>query len=286
MNLVNSIMSRLFDVLMTPFELLGTELALILISGVVGIVCLILFKHISWQDGIKGVKDKIKGNMIAIRLYQDDLWIVFKSVVNVFMRNFQYLGLNFGPILPLLVPFALVLSQLVVRYAYDPLPIVTEQQAEAMLPGQGTMLTVHMKSGEEARVASLEFDFPEGIRAISPVVRSTVDGRAFVEIVAFDAVQDVIRVRVDGAEETKDIVAGDRATRLMQPRRTSSFWWSWLLPAESTFAADSPVADIEFSYPDRHLAYLPGGEGGIVIVFFLASLVFGAAVLKPLKIQI
>ena len=43
---------------------------------------------------------------------------------------------------------------------------------------------------------------------------------------------------------------------------------------------------MEFACPDRDLGFLPGGAMGILSVFFLASLVFGAAVLKPLKIQI
>ncbi|HGY92180.1 MAG TPA: hypothetical protein ENK43_13505, partial [Planctomycetes bacterium] len=184
MNLVNRAMGGIFNVLMAPFEMLGVQFALIFVSGIVGIICLILFKFISWQDGIKRVKDRIKGSMIAIRLYQDDLVIVAKSVVSVFLRNFQYLGLNFGPILPLLIPFVLVLSQFVVRYAYDPLPVVTQEEISRMMPGEGTMVEVRMNKGHEAEVADLEVEFPDGIQAISPIVRSPSAGKAFVEVVA------------------------------------------------------------------------------------------------------
>jgi len=96
-------------------------------------------------------------------------------------------------------------------------------------------------------------------------------------------------VLVDGQSEgTKDIVAGDQPTRSMQPRATSGFWASWLFPAERTFDPDSPLADVEFTYPIRDLRFgvLPDGEFGILLVFFLGSVVFGIAVLKPLKIQI
>jgi hypothetical protein len=287
MNLVNRAMTGLFDVVMTPFELLGVELALVLVSGLVGIVCLIIFKYISWQAGIKGVKNKIKGNMIAIRIYQDDLWIVFKSVTSVFLRNFQYLGLNFGPILPLLIPFVLVLSQFVVRYAYDPIEVVPEDQVEELLSGQGTMLQVELKREHAHRASELAFVLPEGVRAITPIVRAPSDGLAFVEVVAVEPVQSEIQIELAGEViAQKDFVAGDEPTRRMQPRRVSSFWASWLLPAEDAFGADSPVATIEFKYPDRDFAYLPGGEIGIVLVFFVASILFGVLVLKPLKIQI
>ena len=75
MNAINRAATSVFDVVLTPFEALGDGWALFLVSGVFGILCLLIFKQISWQKGIKATKDKIKGNMIAIRLYQDDLRI-------------------------------------------------------------------------------------------------------------------------------------------------------------------------------------------------------------------
>jgi hypothetical protein len=84
MDALNRITTKVFDVLLTPFELLGVELSLILISGLFGIVALLVFKQISWQKGIKGVKDKIKGDMIDIRIYQDDLGVVGGSVARSF----------------------------------------------------------------------------------------------------------------------------------------------------------------------------------------------------------
>ena len=136
MNFVNRAMGGIFDVVLAPLELLGIEWALILVSGIAGIGGLICFKFISWQGGIKDVKDKIKGNLIAIRIYQDDLFIVFKAVLKILVRNVQYIALNFGPLLPLFAPFVLVLAQLVVRYGYDPLPVVTAEQADRMMPGE------------------------------------------------------------------------------------------------------------------------------------------------------
>lgn len=287
MNLVNRAMGGVFNVLMTPFEALGVQFALIFVSGLVGIVCLILFKFISWQDGIKRVKDRIKGSMIAIRIYQDDLAIVAKSVLSVFLRNFQYLGLNFGPILPLLVPFVLVLSQFVVRYAYDPLPVVSQAELSKMMPGDGTLIEVQLKRGQEEQVRELALELPDGLQALSPIVRSPSTGKAFLEVAATKPVRGELKLTIDGREVgSKEVAAGAERPRLMQPVRTASFWAAWLYPAEDMLPADGPVASIEFAYPDRDLGFLPGGEMGILLVFFLASLVFGAAVLKPLKIQI
>ena len=287
MNAINRAMSSMFDVVLTPFELLGSELALILVSGITGILAMIVFKHISWQGGIKSVKDRIKGHMIAIRIYQDDLAIVFTSVAKVLARNFQYLGLNFGPILPLLAPFVLAIAQFVVRYGFDPLPVATEEQVAAALPGEGTLIEIEMKRGHEASVSGLAVRLPEWLEARSPLVRSRADGLAFLEVVARKPGAGEIEILLDGQRVgTKEIVAGSEATRSMQPERVSGFWASWLWPAEPAFAASSPLSRVAFEYPARELRLLPGGPVGIFVVFCIASIAFGLAILKPLKIQI
>ncbi|MEO0649300.1 MAG: HD domain-containing protein [Planctomycetota bacterium] len=171
MEFVNRAMTALFDVLMPIFGVAGPTVALILISGIVGVLGLLIFKQISWQGGIKSTKDKIKGGLIEIRLYQDDLGIVAKAVGKVLGRNFQYLFLNFGPIVPLLVPFGLAFAQLVVRQGFDPIPIET-RNTEELLSGEGVMVEVQLADAAKGRVGELEIDLPPTLEAISPIVRS------------------------------------------------------------------------------------------------------------------
>src|SRR5688572_25715196 len=179
MNSLNRITSTLFDIALTPFEWLGDAVALVLVSGIFGVLALLLFKYISWQRGIKSAKDRIKGHMIAIRLYQDDLRIVGLSVAKVLGRNAQYLGLNFGPIVPLAFPFLVLTAQLVVRYAYDPLPI--HAAASDVMPGRGTLLEIELAAGHAADVKGLRVTLPDGLQAVSPLVRAPTEGRAFQE---------------------------------------------------------------------------------------------------------
>jgi len=287
MNAVHRLVSAAFDAILTPFELFGDATAIVLASGIFGILALLLFKQISWQAGIKATKDKIKGHMIAIRIYQDDLGIVLGAVGKIVLRNFQYLGLNFGPILPLFVPFVLVASQFVVRYAFSPLPVIDGTLAEAMLPGRGTMLEVRIKSGRGDEVSGLELRLPPHLKALSPLVRNARDGIAVLEFAAIAPGAGDVQLLVAGElVGTKAIAAGDVAPRSMQPERVSSFWSSWLWPAEPTFPPDSPIDSVRFAYPDRDLGLLPGGALGVLATFFVASIVFGIAILKPLNIQI
>lgn len=294
MNALNGILTSIFDVALTPLELLGVAVTLIVVSGVFGVLALLVFKYISWQKGIKGSKDRIKGHMIEIRLYQDDLVVVGKAVTKVLLRNFQYLALNFGPILPLVIPFAWLAAQFVVRYAYDPLPLVA---AEArLLPGQGTLVEVELKPDRKADVRGMSVELPAGVRAVSKLVRAPSEGRAFIEVIPVESgVHELAFVLADGSRGTKQLVAGAEQPRTFQPRRVATMdWfrltepdrWPTLWPAEPAFDSASAFRTIAFVYPHRNLGWLPDGEVGILITVIVASMVIGAAAIKPLGVQI
>ncbi|MEW6071006.1 MAG: hypothetical protein AB1726_00235 [Planctomycetota bacterium] len=286
---LNHVVTTLFDVLLAPVELFGGYVALVVASGVFGVLALLVFKHISWQAGIKRTKDRIKGDMIAIRIYQDDLAIVGKSAGKVFLRNFVYLGLNFGPMLLLLVPFTLVAAQLVVRYAFDPVAVtVLEGQAPGdVMSGKGTTIEVAMKAGYEADAHRLTLTYPDGIVPVTPLVRNARAGVAFQEIVATKPVHGVIELTIEEKSVGgKRIVAGDEPSRSMQPERVSGFFPAWLWPAEDTFGPDCPIARVSIEYPSRPLPWFPDGPIGVALLFFVVSIAFGLIALKPLHIQI
>ncbi|MCC6407793.1 MAG: hypothetical protein IT453_11545 [Planctomycetes bacterium] len=294
MNALNGFFNTLFDWVLLPLEKVGPQTALIVVSGVFGVLALAIFKFISFQKGIASVKDRIKGHMIEIRLFQDDLAVVGSAVAKVLFRNVQYLALNFGPFIPLAIPFLFVTAQLVTRYAYEPAHVVAADAK--LLPGQGTMLEVRLAEGREAEIAGLQVVLPAGVKALSPLVRSPYEGRAFQEVVATaSGVHQLEFVLADGTRETKSFVAGDASLRAMQPRRVSSSqWWNLaspddcaaLWPAEPTFDSGSPFRSIALRYPDRDLGWLPAGEGGVLIAFVVASMLFGIAALKPLGVTI
>ncbi|MGD2016600.1 MAG: hypothetical protein PVJ89_00675 [Planctomycetota bacterium] len=282
MNAINRAVTSFFDLVLTPLEAVGDEFAILVVSGVFGVLALWIFKHISWQKGIKGTKDRIKGHLIEIRIYQDDLVTVGKAIGKVLFRNLQYLFLNFGPFVPLAIPFALVAAQMVVRYGFDPAPI--QQVGEERLAGEGLTLEV---MGERAAIEGLEITFPDGLEAVSPVARVARQGRAFVEFVAVQPGEYTILLETGGQTIEKSIVAGDGVeVRAMQPERVSSALEAILWPAEDTLAGTG-LEKVRFVYPESDLGWLPlSGPLGVLVAFVLASMVVGFIFLKPLGVQI
>ena len=284
MNALNHGLTAVFDLLLGPLEWLGKGTALVLVSGIFGVLALIAFKHLSAQRGIKNAKDKIKAHLIAISIYQDDLAIVGKSLGRVLLRNFQYLGLNLLPFVPLSIPFVFVLAQLVTRYAFAPVPVTAS--AEHVMPGRGTTIEVELARYAAADVGKLQIKYPDGVVPVSPLVRNAADGRAFQEVVATRSGEFAIQFKIEGVTESKLLYAGDVDPRAMQPERGRGFIASILWPAEDSFGSASPFERVSFAYPDSAHGFLMGGTGGVLLTFLVSSMVFGALAIKPLKIQI
>lgn len=283
MNALSHAMNGLFDALLAPLEAVGDGFAVYLLSGVFGVLALIVFKRISWQKGIAATKGKIKGHMIEIRLYQDDLVLVSKAIGKVLLRNLQYLLLNFGPFVPLALPFLVVAAQLVTRYGFDPVPLHTEG-----LAGQGVELVIELDPAHRSAAGELELELPDGIEAVSPLVRVPGQGRAFVELAPRIEGEHAIVIRAAGHEVTKLLHAGEGGRgRQMQGERFAGILDVMLWPAEDSLAG-TPFTRIAIQdYPESDLGWFPmGGPLGVLLAFVVASMVFGLIAIKPLGVQI
>ncbi|MDG1499629.1 MAG: hypothetical protein P8N31_10970 [Planctomycetota bacterium] len=288
MDALNGFCNSLFNILFYPIEGLGALVVLTLVSIVFMPLSMLFFKRFSSQKGIAAAKGQIKGHMIAIRIYQDDLAVVAKSIVMVLYYNFKYLFLNFAPFLPLMAPFVVVVAQLVIRFGFAPIP-VEERDLSGMLAGQGTMIEVQFADDAKQDALGLTVNLPDGLTALSPLVPIPREGLAFMEVAATQAgAWDVEFALAGGETVTKRVVTGtmENVERIMQPERVNDFWMAWLWPAEDTFGANSSFERIVIAYPDRELAYMWDGAGGVFLMFLLVAFIIGGAAIKIFDIQI
>ncbi len=281
MDAIQRFITASFDLVLQPLERVGMEFALILVSGVFGVLALLVFKHISPQASIRRAKDLIKGHMIEIRLYQDDLGLVTKAIGKVLWHNLRYVCLNLGPFIPLAIPFALVAGQLVARYGFEPMPV--SETAQLQLAGEGHTLSLFWSGGQEVRVS-----YPEGVEPASPLLQVPEQGRAFQEFVVLAPGHHEITLERGGESTIKRLWAGERPSDgsrypAVQPLRTSN-WEQILWPAEGALDTWQRV---EFRYPESSLGWLPGqGPSGVLLNLILFSMLFGFIALKPLGVEI
>ena len=78
LGLLNRLLTGVFDIVFWPLEAFDPIWTMIFISLVTGVLMVWIFGKISDQKSVKSVKDRIRGNLIAVRLYQNDLRVVFR----------------------------------------------------------------------------------------------------------------------------------------------------------------------------------------------------------------
>ena len=134
---MNLLLNGAFSLLVFPFRGLAPVWPLTFVSLVTGLLMLWIFGLVSNQEAIIRVKDKIRGNLLAIRLYQHDVGIVLKSQARIFRDTLTYMKYSLYPMAVLIVPVVLIIIQLHLNFAAEPLT-----------PGKSILLKVKVRDAE------------------------------------------------------------------------------------------------------------------------------------------
>ncbi len=263
MQTYNDIASAIFDLLLAPFGHDRPLFDLLLWPVLMGIGALVVYKYTSNQRAIEAVKKQISMHLIEIRLFRDDLAQVVVSTVKIVLKNTIYVSHNLVPMAVMIVPMVAVMVQLVANYGYEPAQ-----------PGSTDLLRVVLDPGGSVSAKDVSLTLPAGVVLDAPPVR-TADGQIFWRLRAVKAGDHVMRIAV-GDEVLEKIWAVGGDSRKIPVKRLRS-WEALLYPGEAAIPGASPVQSIELTMHTRPLAWLPDGEFGILMWFFVLSLAAGFA---------
>lgn len=281
MSFVNSVLRAVFDAVLYPFRGLSPLVGIVVLSLVVGVAMLLVFKVTSNQEKLAAVKRRIHASLFEIRLFNDDLRAILRAQGDILRHNLSYMGLSFVPLLWMIVPFVLLIAQLQFHYGY-----------RGLEPGDETLVTVELKEswssslGQSAR-PSFELVAPEGLAveagpAWAPALRELTW-----RISAREPGDYELTLESAGEPLTKSVTVSDQIVRRSPSRLEPGFFNQLLYPAEDPLPESAPVKTIRLTYPY--------GDGGItgwdsewtwMILFFILSIVFAFALRKPLKVTI
>jgi hypothetical protein len=260
---LNAISTALFDPLLAPFGHGPAWFDLLLWPVLAGVLALVAYKYVSNQRGIERAKDRIRAHLYEIRLFRHDPLVVLGSTGKILLRNVVYLGHNLLPMVVVLAPMLAVLTQLEANYAFAPGRV-----------GSVELLRVEVDAKAGVAPREVRLELPAGVVLDAPPVR-TPDGEVFWRLRAEAEGDHVLSLRMGEQTITKTWAIGG-AHRKVPVKRTKS-WDALLYPGEPALPADSPLRTVSLAYPERDLGLLPGGELGILALFFGVSLVAGFA---------
>jgi hypothetical protein len=232
-----------------------------------------LFGKVSNQDRIREVRDRIRGNLIAIRLFGDDLGQLFRLQGRVFGHTFVYLWRALPAFVILLIPVALIATQLHLRFQVRPLR-----------PQETALVKVELRDAEALR-RELALEVPEGITVETPPVRAEVIREVSWRVRADEPGDYRIAVRVGDERVEKEARVG-AGWGVTSWRKTGKGAFDLLLwSGEPPIDRASRIARIDLTYPSLDVTVF-GWAVHWVIIFLVVSIAAGFAFRRVLGVEI
>jgi len=232
---LNSAVGSIINIILLPFSSLNPWLAMLVISLLTALLMLFIYKKVSNQDGIRRVKNRLKANLLEIRLYQNDLRTQLRSQKELLSANFQYLLYNLKPLLVMIVPIFLLLAQLNLWFASRP-----------PAPGETFLLKARFMKTVNLEQLRLDLEAPEGLLVETPPVRIIDEGEVSWRLKVTGPVREPLVIQVNGQRYQKQIPTGKgRLSRVSTVRVKRNLWQELLYAGERPLPADSLLNRID-----------------------------------------
>jgi hypothetical protein len=266
------IVTFLATVVMNQLGVNLPAMLVLLLSLIVGLLMVVVFRYTSDQKAIRIVKDQLKAHLLAVRLYQDQLPVVLSSYGRILRGTGRYLRLAFKPLLFVILPLVFLIVQLDRYLGWMPLPA-----------NQTFLVKANTPDPDALNEASLQL--PSEMTATAPAVHVPAQNEVVWRVVADKDGNYTVNVGAGGQAFAKTVVVSPGLARISPVRLRGRFWERLLVSGESALPDSSPIQSIEVVYPSRSIdfAWL---EWNWIWLFFVLSLLAGFFFKSILGIEI
>jgi uncharacterized membrane protein (DUF106 family) len=226
--------------LLSPVALMPGWLSATLIGIVTGILLLALFKYTSNQKAIKRVRDGIKANMLALKLYKDSARVAFTAQGRLFVGAFRLFRLGLAPLAVMIIPVALLLGQLSLWYQQRPLRV-----------GEEAVVVVALRGDPEEPMPEVSLQDNGAAEVLVGPVRVFSKREICWNLKAREDGLHRLTFSLDDQTAEKELAVGDGFMRVSAQRPGWSLVDVLENPREEPFPPDSPVRSIQVTYPQR-----------------------------------
>ena len=270
---VNRALTPLFDLLCWPFRSLPPIWAMLVISCLSGVAMVWIFGRTSDQDRIRHLREQIRGNLIGVRLFQRDVGVILRLQRRIFGDTFRYMRLALVPMVVLLVPVLLIMTQLNLRFAIRPLA-----------PGEAVVVKALVRDAELLG-APARLEAAGGVQVETPAVRMPAAREVAWRVRATSPGEHRLVVHVGSASIETHLIAGEGWGAVPGRRTGRGFIDTLLYPGEPPIAGDHAIEAVEIGYAALDMRAL-GWPVHWLVAFFVLSIAFGFALKGPLGVEL
>jgi hypothetical protein len=261
---INAAYNAVFDTWFGVLEPLSPWLQILVIALPVTALALLVFRYASNQDGIRLAKDRIKGYLLEMWLYKDDLGVMLRAQGQVILYSFRYMGLALVPMAVMIVPLGLVIVQLESQFAF-----------RGLQPGETAIFTVTMDGVKPVSERDVTLSVPPGVVKDTPVLRIDDAGQLLWRLgVDSPGMHDIV-VTVDDQQFDRRLLAAGIYTGALWPQAYNAADWRVLgSAAEPPLPAGSAIISTEIDYPRARGEFVGLSSASWLLLLFTLILGF------------
>jgi len=242
-----------------------------LISIVVGLAMVVMFRHTSNQKAIGRAKDQLKAHLLAVRLFQDQLPVVMRAYGRILSGTARYLRLAFAPLLIAIIPITFLIIELDRYFGW-----------ESVQPGQPFLLEAKLRNADA--VNAVELQLPPQISTSAPAVHDVSGNAVSWRLVAASDGNYDVKVTGGGESLSKQVQVSSRLQRL-SPDRLQAPWWKRMFTSTEPALPAGTVEAISVDYPPREVGVF-SWKANWILWFFVISLIAGFIFKSALGIEV
>ena len=234
------------------------------------------FGRVSNQETIGSIRERIRANLLAIRLFNEDLAVFFLLQGRIIIATLSYIKHSLLPLSVTIVPVVLILIQISYRYSFRPI-----REGERVLVK--VTLVDESKLTEPNEILLID---GEGYAVETPGVRIPSEREISWRIRGRDPGRYYLNIRVGSHSVEKDLRVGKGKGGISNLRTGKSWFQLLMYPGEAPIDKEQTgIESIEIQYPRLDILFF-GWRLNWLIQFFVLSIVFGYLFSKPLGVVI
>ncbi len=268
-DIINLFTGKIIDFILLPFKSLGEDWEIFIISAISGVLLIFVYGLVSNQKAIKKLKRKISASILEVILYRHDIKLCLKAQLGMLISGAKYFLLAVPPLIILMVPCLLILSQMNLRYEQRPLNV-----------GESLLLSAKVKDPNLLMDTTLQ---ASDAVSISEPVRVPEEKEITWKINAKEKGSQTLVIQNKNQKIDKKLFIEQAGEPLYSQLYNSSIWT--LLYPRNDKSFISEFSEIKLTYPaNKH--YLFNFELHWILIFFIVSMVSGLIASKFFKVEI
>jgi hypothetical protein len=205
-------------------------------------------------------------------LYQHNVGVVLRLQKHIFGDILRYLKFSLVPLLVLIIPILLIMTQLNLHFGTRPLH-----------PGEQAVVKVHLSQPPDPN-GKFELHHPDGVELETPAVRIPSLNEVVWRVRATKPGRYSLSIDISGEVVIKELVVGDRWDAV-STLRTQNWLDEFLYSSEPPIEAAKHLRSVEVFYRPLDIPVWTWNADWLTL-FLVLSIVFGFAFKGVLGVQV